>query len=95
MWEGCSFNSSFTYETRRFWNEEQNLYNYLPGAVNIQIGSLGGDSSIKTLIIGGVLGSARLDRIQFNSSVPEPGTMLLLGTGLAGLVGIGRRRFKK
>lgn len=27
--------------------------------------------------------------------VPEPGTMMLLGIGLAGLVGYGRRRFKK
>ena len=27
--------------------------------------------------------------------IPEPGTMLLLGSGLAGLVAYGRRRFKK
>jgi hypothetical protein len=27
--------------------------------------------------------------------VPEPGTMMLLGSGLAGLVGYGRKRFRK
>jgi hypothetical protein len=30
-----------------------------------------------------------------NGEIPEPGTMILLGTGLLGAAGIVRRRFKK
>jgi hypothetical protein len=37
---------------------------------------------------------ADIDNLTFDA-IPEPSTMLLFGSGLAGLVGYGRRRFKK
>ncbi len=62
-------------------------------AANVLGGSLVQDGTWTSL--GNGWDKASDVNVRVYGQVPEPGTLLLLGSGLLGLVGVGRKKFRK
>lgn len=92
---GIIFSGSFSSATWELETLANGTHNYiLHGAVVDSSGHVGATTQITINVGKGFFsGTAGLSSGDTNLSVPEPGTLGLLGTGLLGIAGLMRRKF--
>lgn len=98
---GVSLGTASTWSAldQTFYSYEFGGKNFLYLNGNLDTGPDGaeiGDWMYAVLANGGkILGGEFSPKTTSSQAVPEPATMLLLGSGLVGLAGFGRKKFKK